>query len=142
MSILDGLLKLLGLKSEFPRPEDDVVPMSQEPVESPVPEGNVRYSDPIQIEYTNYQGLHRTFAANRKSLNLKGAHVSVEVEPTGMRIALKRDKITNGDVVVAPLTEAMENGPDHNEARTLRFHQKRGTTSPLYESLVQKYPDF
>jgi len=142
MSILDGLLKLLGLKSEFPRPEDDVAPMSQAPVESPVPEGNVRYADPIQIEYTNYQGQYRTFAANRESLRLKGAHVSAEVEPTGMRIALKQEKIMNSDVVVAPLAEAMESGPDANEARVLRFHRGRGTTSPLYESLVAKYPDF
>ena len=137
MGLLDKLMGFLGLKSEFP-------PAGSGPVPSPAPpQGDVSFASPIEIQYSNFRGEEKTFVANRETARLKRSHVSVEVEPTGARIALKRERIVSGgevDSLIESLDQARKSGPSPTEARVLRFHKNRGTTSPLYESLLRKYP--
>ena len=44
---------------------------------------------------TNYRGERKTFTADPGSVRDLGGHLSMCVEPTGARIALKRDSISN-----------------------------------------------
>jgi len=134
MGLWDTLLSFLGLKSEFPPPGSDAMSMRAAPA---VPQGNVSFASRIEIQYTNFRGEGKTFVANRDTLALRRGHVVVEVEPSGAKIALKRDRIGNRDAVESAIPDA----PSAKEASVLRYHRERGTTSELYESLRQKYPD-
>ena len=69
--------------------------------------------------------------------------LSARVAPSGWRIALKLDRIENLEAIkpeVARAQAVFEGVPRH-AAYVIHFHRRRGTTSPLYESLRRKYPD-
>lgn len=134
MGLWDTLMSLLGLKSEFPPPGSDATSTRAAPA---VPQGNVSFASRIEIQYTNFRGEDKTFVANRDTLRIKRGHVLAEVEPSGAQIALKRDRIANCDAVESAIPDA----PSAKEASVLRYHRERGTTSELYESLRQRYPD-
>jgi hypothetical protein len=104
----------------------------------PVADSSVKFSDPIVIEYTNFQDENKEFVGSRKSIRRRNAHISVRVEPTGRRIRLALDRIRNRPAVES----AMPPQPDSNEARILNYHARRGSTSERYESLRQKYPEY
>lgn len=100
---------------------------------------SVSFSSPISIQYENFRGETKTFVGESSSVRRRHAHISVAVQPTGRRIALRRDKIANLQEVE---NAAPPPGPPPRDAKVLAFHKKRGTTSPLYEELCRKYPDF
>ena len=106
------------------------------PFVSPQPDAGA-VAGSIQIGYTNYLGQQKVFVADPKSLRVKGAHISVCVQPTGIRIALKSKRIADRGAIGAIVASL----PSSDEARVLRYHQRRGTTSPLYEQLRRVYPN-
>jgi len=57
------------------------------------------FSNPISVDYINYQDEHKTFTVDPGSVREKGAHISLVVAPEGIRITLKKKKIQNVEVL-------------------------------------------
>ena len=98
--------------------------------------------NPITIEYVNFRGEQKRFTGDADSMRIRGAHLTLQVGPTGRRIALKRDRISHRESVEQEVGEVASEMPSSREKHVLRYHQKRGATSRLYKSLRAKYPDF
>jgi hypothetical protein len=90
----------------------------------------------IEVHYRNFRGEEKTFVGDWRTLRRRGKHVSLQVEPTGTRIALATDRIHN----IADVNDALERCPTPKEKRVLAYHEKRGTTSDRCEELRRKYP--
>ncbi|HTC94842.1 MAG TPA: hypothetical protein VK699_15480 [Terriglobales bacterium] len=109
-----------------------------------------RYSDysptkPIPIRYNNFQGEQKIFTVDARSLQRKKNHIVVCVAPTGLRISLSRDRIQNLREVEQALPQQAESartGPTTRERQVLGYHKKHKTTSPLYEQIRAKYPNW
>jgi hypothetical protein len=100
---------------------------------------------PLAIRYRNFQGEEKTFTADKYSLRRKRNHIIALVAPTGERIALSRERIQNLAEVEQALPQAVEPPkprPTARERQVLGFHKKYKTTSPLYEKIRAKYPDW
>jgi hypothetical protein len=104
----------------------------------------VTFERSVRIHYTNWMDEAREFTADATSLRRRRQHISACVAPTGQRIALKADRIANLAELKPhlPSEQSTVTGPTPDEARVMRFHHRRGTTSELNESLRAKYPDF
>lgn len=103
-------------------------------------------ASPISIRYRNFQGQEQTFTADQESLRRTRNHIVARVAPTGENISLSRDRIQNLSEVeeaVPHVSDAeRQSRPTLRERRVLAFHKKRKSTSPLYEQLRAKYPDW
>lgn len=107
--------------------------------------GDFRPEHPVSIRYRNAAGLDRTFSAERDSLIRKGNHLVARVAPTGEKIALLRDRIQNLSEVEAAFPQRVATGqawPTPRERQILGYHKKNGTTSPRYEQVRAKYPNW
>lgn len=107
--------------------------------------GNFRAVHPVTIRYTNFAGQERTFVAEQGSLVRKRNHLVARVEPAGGNIALSRDRIRNLAEVEALLPQRVapgQTGPTTRERQVLGYHKKHGTTSPLFEMIRAKYPNW
>jgi hypothetical protein len=99
----------------------------------------------LAILYRNFQSQEKTFTADKESLQRKGNHIVARVAPTGEKIALSRDRIQNLSEVEQALPQAAETaraGPTARERQVLSYHKKYKSTSPLYEKIRAKYPDW
>ena len=108
-------------------------------------QGNFRPADPITIQYMNFAGQERSFVAERESLVRKRNHLVGRVSPTGRKIALSRDRIQNLSEVEARLPQRLapsQERPSPRERQVLGYHKKHGSTSPLYEKIRAKYPNW
>ncbi len=92
----------------------------------------------IEVQYENFRGEAKTFVGDRRTLVRRGKHLSLQVMPTGIRIALDQARIGN----LAEVESAVGPQPTGRERRVLLYHAARGTTSALCERLRQKYPDW
>lgn len=100
---------------------------------------------PLAIRYRNFEGREKTFNADASSAERRKNHIVVRVEPTGKPIALSRDRIQNLAEVEAAFPQRV--GPDQpwpspRERQVLNYHKKHGSTSPLYEKIRAKYPNW
>ncbi len=93
----------------------------------------------LVIQYVNFRGEEKAFIGDRRTLRQKRNHVSVRVAPTGTRISLSKDRIRNLAEVEMALRRSF---PSTKERRVLTFHARRRSTSPLYERLRVKYPEW
>jgi hypothetical protein len=101
--------------------------------------------DGIEIRYRNFQGQEKTFKADRNSIKRRKNHILARVAPTGKYITLSRDRIQNLSDVDTALPPAMRSGapwPSARERQVLNYHKKHGTTSPLYEQIRAKFPNW
>lgn len=99
----------------------------------------------IDIRYRNFQGQEKTFRADRNSVRRRKNHIVARVAPSGKYIALSRDRILNLSEVDTALPQAMRSGapwPSGRERQVLNYHKKHGSTSPLYEQIHTKFPDW
>ncbi len=100
----------------------------------------------LEIRYKNFRGEEKTFRADGDSLLLRRNHFSARVAPTGERISLSRERIQNLAEVEAALPpradEARPAGPNARERQVLNYHKKHKSTSPLYEEIRAKFPDW
>ena len=99
----------------------------------------------LEIRYKNFRGEEKTFRADQDSLIRRRNHIVARVAPTGERISLSRDRIQNLSDVEAALPHVEEkrpDGPTSLERRVLAFHKRRGSSSPLYEEIRRKYPNY
>jgi hypothetical protein len=92
----------------------------------------------VEVHYKNYRGEEKTFSADARSLRRRHKHISLRVSPSGVRIALARQRILNLPEVDAILS----NTPTTREQWVMAYHRKRGTTSTLLQRLQAKYPDW
>ncbi len=92
----------------------------------------------IRVSYVNFEGEHKTFVGDRRTLRKRNAHYSLRVGPSSRRIALKAERIQNR----AEVEQATPAEPNTNEKRVLTRHRTRGTTSSQYQQLQQKYPEW
>ena len=92
----------------------------------------------IEVQYRNFRDEQKTFVGDWRTLHRRGKHISLQVVPTGIRIALAVDRMQNAAEVEAALNRC----PMPQDRRVLNFHTRRGTTSPLCEQLRRKYPDW
>ncbi len=110
-----------------------------------VPRGRWQPQQPLTIRYRNFQGAEHTYAAEAESCRRQKKHISVVVAPTGRRITLRRDRIQNLAEVEAHCSQRVapdQSWPTPRERQVLNYHKKHGTTSPLYERIRAKYPDW
>lgn len=110
-----------------------------------VHQGNFAPARPITVRYINYQRQEKTFIGDADSAVRKGNHVSMRVTPTGSRIALSRDRIQNLREVEEACPQRVapgQEGPSARERRVLSYHKNCGTTSPLFEKIRAKYPNW
>lgn len=100
---------------------------------------------PIEIHYRNFRGEEKTFTADTETLRRRQNHIIAQVTPTGERISLSRDRIQNlGEVekAVPQIAPSQQEGPTARERQVLGYHKKHKSTSPLYEEIRAKYPDW
>ncbi len=112
---------------------------------APVPRGRWQPQNPLTIRYRNFQGVEQTYAAEADSCRRRKNHISVLVAPTGRRITLRRDRIQNLAEVEAHCAGRVADGqpePTPRERQVMSYHKKHGTTSPLYERIRAKYPNW
>jgi len=103
---------------------------------NPVPFDPDNYA--ISVEYENFRGEQKTFLGDWRSLRTRRHHISLSVAPTGQRIALSQDRIQN----LAEVSAAVARLPTAQQRRIMAFHKNRGSTSPLYESLLESFPEW
>ncbi len=99
----------------------------------------------IAIRYRNFRGEEKLFNADADTGKRSKKHVSVCVAPKGIRIALARERILNWNEVDEALPQRVEPGqalPSPRERQVLGYHKKYKTTSPLYEKIRAKYPNW
>lgn len=99
----------------------------------------------VNIWYRNYKGESKNFVAEANSLKRKHNHIIAKVAPKGKVITLARDRIQNMHDI-DPLLPARDRSdapqPTGRERQVLGYHKKHGTTSPLYEKIKTKYPNW
>jgi len=100
---------------------------------------------PITIRYRNFQNQDKEFTADADATVRKKNHLVATVAPKGIKIALSRDRIQNLSEVENAMPRKVESGqpwPSPREAQVLGYHKKHGTTSPLYQKIRAKYPNW
>ena len=101
--------------------------------------------DTVSIRYRNFREEFKTLTADRSSLKRRHNHIVARVAPSWRQISLSRDRIENLSEIDANLPERDRSGasqPTSRERQVLGYHKKYGTTSPLYEKIRAKYPNW
>jgi hypothetical protein len=120
-------------------PQGKPAAMSSAPSQPSAPAGSVA------IQYKNFQGQNKTFHADAQSLHREKNHIVAKVAPKGKQITLSRDRIQNLNEVERRIPERVaigQNWPSPRERQVLNYHKKYKTTSPLYEKIREKYPNW
>ncbi len=107
--------------------------------------GNFEPVRPLAIRYRNFAGQERSFVVEADSVVRRGNHLVVRVAPTGKKIALARDRMQNLQEVEAGIVSRnapSQTGPSPRERQVLGFHKKHKSSSPLFEKIRAKYPDW
>ena len=100
---------------------------------------------PIEIRYTNFRNESKSFTADSATLVRKNKYISAQVAPSGERITLARTRIQNLSEVEGSFPQPVAPGqewPSAKERQVLNYHKKYGSTSPLYEKIRAKYPNW
>jgi hypothetical protein len=100
---------------------------------------------PIEIRYTNFRGESKRFTSDSATLVRHKTHISAQVAPSGERITLARSRINNLSEVEGSFPQPVAPGQDWPSARerqVLNYHKKYGSSSPLYEKIRAKYPNW
>jgi hypothetical protein len=111
----------------------------------PASGGSFSTAGSLAIHYRTAQGQEKTFSADVSSAVRQKNHLSVKVAPKGVRIALSRDRILNLEEVEGAFPQRVAPGqgwPTPRERQILNYHKKRGSTSPRYEALRARYPNW
>ena len=138
--------KTMGKGNAVPAP--DSITFSQRtdvPADSSISQSAQVTAGSFAIHYRDFRGQERIFAAQAASAHRVKNHISVKVAPKGVRIALSRDRILNLNDVEAAFPQRVAPGqdwPTPRERQVMTYHKKRGSTSPLYESIRAKYPNW
>ena len=107
--------------------------------------GNFAPQRPLTIRYRNFRGQDMTFTTEASTAYRKKNHIVVQAAPTGRKISLARERIQNLSEVERALPPKVGPGqewPSARERQVLNYHKKYKTTSPLYEKIRAKYPNW
>jgi len=107
--------------------------------------GDFSPQSPVAIRYRNFRGEEKAFTADKDTLRRKRNHIVACVAPSGESISLSRERIQNLEEVeqaLPDISEAQPSGPTARERQVLGYHKKHKSTSPLYEKIRAKYPDW
>jgi hypothetical protein len=99
----------------------------------------------IAIAYRNFEGADKRFLADVASLRRTKEHIFARVAPKGIGITLARKRITNLEEVERQMPARVapnQAWPTPKERQVLGYHKKHRTTSPLYEKVRAKYPNW
>ncbi|HTQ60961.1 MAG TPA: hypothetical protein VMI32_12090 [Candidatus Solibacter sp.] len=103
--------------------------------------GNAEPNDyTLQIRYHNFQGNEIIYSADPRTAYRQNQFVVVRLAPTGKRVSFRLDRIQNRSDVESVLSDSPQ--PDGKERRILHYHSRRGTSSPAFEKLREKYPNY
>ncbi len=94
----------------------------------------------LRIRYQNFRGNEVEYSADPRTAYQRNEYVVVRLAPTGQRASFKLDKIQNRGDIDSILSENPQ--PTGKERRVLHYHLRRGTSSPAFEKLRQKYPNY
>ncbi|HKV24609.1 MAG TPA: hypothetical protein VJN93_08465 [Candidatus Acidoferrum sp.] len=115
--------------------------------ESPVParpsalKGKADPSDySLRIRYLNFRGDELIYSAHPGTAYKNGEFVVVRLAPTGHWATFRLQKIQNRGEVESAVSGNPQ--PSTNERRILHYHFRRGTTSPAFDALREKYPNY
>lgn len=100
---------------------------------------------PIEIRYQNFKGENKTFTADAATLVRKKNHIAATIAPKGARVALNRSRIINLSEVESSFKQPVapnQDWPSPRERQVLNYHKKYKSTSPLYEKIRAKYPNW
>lgn len=100
---------------------------------------------PLNIRYRNFRGEEKTFLADAATAVRKNNFLSVQVAPKGIRVALARNRVLNLDEVESAFPQQVaknQDWPSAKERQVLNYHKKYGSTSPLYQKIRAKYPNW
>ena len=126
--------RTMGKRDVVPAPEPGAF---SQPVD--VPSGS------IAIQYLDFRGQARTFIAEAASTWRDKNHIKARVGRKRTLMVLSRDRIQNLTEVEGAIGQRVAPGqewPTPRERQVLNYHKKHGTTSPLYESIRAKYPNW
>lgn len=118
---------------------------SSTPRSAQAPSGGSSSGRTVAIRYRNFKGEEKEFLADADSARRMAKRVSVSVAPKGVRISLAYDRISNWSQLDGVLSHRVEPGqapPSQRERQVLAYHKKYKTTSPLYEQIRAKYPNW
>jgi hypothetical protein len=93
----------------------------------------------VTIQYRNFQGDDVEFVADRTTWRVFLGVISVRVAPTGARITLAKKFIRNLAVLGMVATQPEPRGV---ERQILTYHLRHGTTSPRFEQVRRKFPNW
>lgn len=113
---------------------------AKQPRSSYVPSG-----DTVSIRYRNFRNESKAFTADRSSLKRRHNHIIARVSPSWRQVSLSRERIENLSEIDSHLPVRDRSGspqPTGRERQVLGYHKKYGTTSPLYEKIRAKYPNW
>ena len=99
----------------------------------------------LAIQYVNFRKETRTFQVESASIRRRNNHILARERRSGRQITLCRDRIQNMAEVDALLPARDRSGaprPNSRERQVLGYHSKHKTTSPLYEKIKARYPDW
>ena len=103
--------------------------------------GNANPDDySLQIRYQNFRGDEIIYSADPRTAYQQSEYVVARLAPTGKRASFKLAKIQNRGDVESVLSNNPQ--PTGNERRILHYHSKHGSSSPAFEKLRQKYPNY
>jgi len=109
------------------------------------PRGQWHPQQPLTVRYRNFRGEEQIYTADADSCRRAQNHISLLVAPTGRRITLRRDRIANLSEIEAACAQRVapdQAWPTPRERQVLNYHKKHRTTSPLYERIRAKYPNW
>ena len=106
--------------------------------------GSYVAAKPVTVRYRNFRGEDKTFTVEADSIRRRKDHLMAAVEPTGEHLSLSRSRIQNLQEVESnmPATESRGDIPPAKARQVIAYHKKHGTTSPLYEQMRAKYPNW
>lgn len=94
----------------------------------------------LNIRYHNFRGDEIIYSADPRSAYRTGPFVVLRLAPTGRRVTFRLERIENRSEIEQIIRDNPQ--PSGHDRRVLRYHLRRGTSSPLFEELRKKYPDY
>ena len=94
----------------------------------------------LHIRYKNFRGDEMIYSAAPSTGYTKNEYLVIRVAPSGQRITFRLSAIQNRGEVESQLPTGPR--PDPLERRILNYHLRKGTTSPRFKQLREKYPDY
>ena len=107
--------------------------------------GSFRPTNPVTVQYKNFEEQERAYVFEKSSLRLRGKYLVGQAAPTGKCISLNKDRVRNPSVLQGLAAEsgdadALWRSLSVVERQIVGYHRLNKKTSPRYEDILRKYP--